>query len=77
MRNPYKQKRDFGRAGLIAVGVLALIVVALLALVVFRPGPSAKQEQAGQAFEAQMDQSEARYEAKRKADEAARTRSMQ
>ena len=77
MRDPYKPRRDFGRVGVISIGVLALIVVVLLGFLVFRPGPSAKETQAEQAFETQMDQSEARYEANRKADEAAHTQSMQ
>ena len=77
MRDPYKPRRDLGRVGVIAIGVLAIVALVLLAFLFFRPGPSAKQEQTEQAFEAQMDQSQARYEAKRKADETARTRSMQ
>ena len=77
MRDPYKPRRDYGRVGVIAIGVLAVVVVVLMAVLAFRPGPSDRQEQAAEAFEAQMDKSEARYDAKRKADETARTRSMQ
>ncbi|RZJ03068.1 MAG: hypothetical protein EON89_13055 [Brevundimonas sp.] len=58
------------------IGVLAALVVLLLGFLIFKPGPSAEQEKADQAFETQMDQSEARYEARRKTEETRHAESM-
>ena len=76
MRDPYKPRRDFGRLGLVVLAVLAVVVAGLLVFAVFRPGPSAEQKREEQAFETQMDRSQAQYEAGREQDEAARAKAM-
>ena len=77
MRDPYKPRRDYSRIGLIVIGALSLVAVLLLGVIVFKPGPSATETRSERALEAQMDQSEARYEARREAAEAARAQSME